>query len=243
MPLTPWPAAAMRLKLSYHGLDDGDVAKFSGERGGIHASVTCRSEEGAYRWHAVLLHDRFPRGLAISDADRTEAAADVITGDETFDRRIRVLSGGAGALALLKREVRRRMLELFAETNVVIGKARLEMDEVTATPEAIGVARHVESALWIARRLAHPMTKVGLIDNVLDDPDPEVKLVNLRMLARIDPDALQRLPQETNGIDLSRLIERARLEARAAGRLSLAEEEGGEVSIAEEGGLSLRPKR
>ena len=78
------------------------------------------------------------------------------------------------------------MRELFAETSAVIAKARLEMDEVTATPEAIGVAQHLESALWIARRLA---------------------------------------------------------EARAAGRLSLAEEEGGEVSIAEEGALSLRPKR
>lgn len=243
--LSPWPAAAIKLRLNYHGLDDGDVAKFSAERAGLHFSVTCRPEHERWRWNVVVVHGKFPRGVVIVGASAPEAEqrrVELITGDPAFDKEVRILAGGAGVLSILTQEMRKKTRELFTETRARIARARIELDEATETPSPGPLARHIDLALWIGRRLAHPMTLAGLVNNILDDPHLEVKMANLRTLARIDADALDRLPAQTHGLDLTSLIARARLEAHAAGRLSLAPIEDTRGALSEtgaEGALSI----
>jgi hypothetical protein len=234
VPLSPWAKAAIQLRLNYHGLDDGDVAKFSAERSGLYLSLTCRPENDHFRWNAVIVHERFPRGVKLVGSDAPETViekVELITGDETFDRTVRILSGGAGMLSMLGAEMRTKTRELFTETRTRIARARIEFSQMTPKPAPGSLQRHIELGLWIGRRLARPMTMAGLLENYLHDPDSAVRNANYRMLMKLDPEILNgRPPAEA---------------AEVAGRISLFELEAdrGALSTPQgEGALSLDPR-
>ena len=183
-----WRGEASQLGLRFSA---GVIGKrrIKGEIQGYPVLVeTFTSDEETHTRMMLDSRGRIPSGIQLraegswAGVTKVFTGEDILTGDEGFDAAVNVSGPEPIAVAFLGQEARTSVLELLAAGGSVRqGCVRLEFKGAMSGPGEISQA--VESLLGLVSDLPPGTVLERLLANATDDPNPGVRLRNLRLLA------------------------------------------------------------
>lgn len=138
-------------------------------------------------WTRVRVRVRLPAGLKIGREHLLHklAAADLQTGDPTFDDKVRIHGADDEALAVLDARTRSAVVDVLSRVpHLKIADDEIVWQRPTMLTEQIKLERALDDALDLARGLrlvAEPVA--GLLQRLRSDPEPGVRARALEILA------------------------------------------------------------